>query len=254
MLNHRGEDHSGITTSTRRVQFAPLEQQEPQEEQEEQQDDHGIDITGEDRVVLASANDGIYNGGSRRATTISSQEEDMDDDLPPTRSTRLQPLELESNMDNDNDNISEEGGQDRQRLMMETWEDEEDSGVLEDPHAQGLGGDLVSAVLGIIKAMVGPAILYLPHGFAQAGFMTAVPILSFATLLYLSSSRCLLECWKNERSKQTSLSSSHSSLSYPDLAFRALGSRGESMVKIGIAAMQSGVCLTCKFFPLLEWV
>ena len=30
-----------------------------------------------------------------------------------------------------------------------------------DPHAQGLGGDLKSVVLGIVKGMVGPAILYL---------------------------------------------------------------------------------------------
>ena len=39
-----------------------------------------------------------------------------------------------------------------------------------EPHASGIGGDLTSAVLGIIKGMVGPAILYLPHGFAKAGF------------------------------------------------------------------------------------
>jgi len=38
---------------------------------------------------------------------------------------------------------------------------------------QVVGGDLVSACTGIIKGMVGPAILYLPHGFASAGYLVA---------------------------------------------------------------------------------
>jgi proton-coupled amino acid transporter len=37
-------------------------------------------------------------------------------------------------------------------------------------------------------------------------------------------------------------------LSYPELAFRAFGYRGESLIKLGIAAMQSGVCLTYLIF------
>lgn len=67
-----------------------------------------------------------------------------------------------------------------------------------DPHAHGLGGDLKSAVLGIVKGMVGPAILYLPHGFAQAGWAVAVPMLFASTALYLASSASLLECWEIE--------------------------------------------------------
>jgi len=134
-----------------------------------------------------------------------------------------------------------------------------------DPHAAHLGGDLTSAVLGIIKAMVGPAILYLPHGFVGAGYAVAAPIMLTATALYLHSSKCLLETWKHFQNEQNhelvpleeqdgtvlSLSSpskqttSHS-LSYPDLAHRAFGPRGETAVKVGIALMQSGVCLTCK--------
>jgi len=135
----------------------------------------------------------------------------------------------------------------------------------EDPHASGLGGDLVSAVLGIIKGMVGPAILYLPHGFAFAGWGMAIPIILVATMLFLSSSSCLLESWKLESSKgtfdkletseeemaQPRLESIHrrpAPLSYPELAKRAYGDRGEAAVKIGIALMQSGVCLTYLIF------
>ena len=66
-----------------------------------------------------------------------------------------------------------------------------------DPHAgETLGGDLRSAVLGIIKGMVGPAILYLPHGFAHAGYLVAIPILFLSAALFLASSSCLLESWK----------------------------------------------------------
>jgi proton-coupled amino acid transporter len=129
--------------------------------------------------------------------------------------------------------------------------------IAEDPHAQGIGGNLTSAVLGIIKGMVGPAILYLPHGFATAGYVAAIPIMLGATFLYLYSSRCLLDSWVLEtegkqNAEETSLLSRGSKrramLSYPELAYRALGSTGEAMVKTGIALMQSGVCLTYLIF------
>jgi len=191
-----------------------------------------------------------------------------------------------------------------------------------DPHAHGLGGDLKSAVLGVIKGMVGPAILYLPHGFAKAGWVIAVPMLFASTTLYLASSASLLECWKMETTNRkrllelgasgdgtnggrhailemkelrksnsssrsrsnsvgdsvndsgsgdefdneflegalvadkssdnkyitTSTPSASAPLSYPDLAKKAYGSNGQNLVKIGIAAMQSGVCLTYLIF------
>jgi proton-coupled amino acid transporter len=151
----------------------------------------------------------------------------------------------------DLDSDDEEG-----RLLIgrrPSWrEDGEES---QDPHAHDLGGDLVSAVLGIIKGMVGPAILYLPHGFANAGYVCAIPILIFSTVLFLCSSACLLDSWKLESQKAIAQSleagrkrSKRTILSYPELAYRALGPTGETIVKVGIAAMQSGVCLTYLIF------
>ena len=176
----------------------------------------------------------------------------------------------------------------RRNNQQEEDSDEDDDGsVIIDPHAAELGGDLTSAVLGIIKGMVGPAILYLPHGFVAAGFMVALPIMAISTALYLHSSRCLLESWKYESEKQGQLVPQHhpqeekhpseeeeiqfqdepematklkdhqqqnhhrrhtKSLSYPELAYRAFGQKGETMVKVGIALMQSGVCLTYFIF------
>lgn len=100
------------------------------------------------------------------------------------------------------------------------------------------------------------AILYLPHGFATTGYLLAIPIMFGATVLYLYSSSCLLDSWKLESaekpdSEQTSLvqTTKHRTiLSYPELAYRALGTTGESMVKTGIALMQSGVCLTYRTY------
>jgi len=137
--------------------------------------------------------------------------------------------------------------------LQEYWEHPPE----EDPHAQGLGGSLTSAALGIFKGMVGPAILYLPHGFATTGYMLAIPIMLAATVLYLYSSSRLLDCWRlesegiaaKENGEEISLvraKKRRTILSYPELAYRALGATGESVVKTGIALMQSGVCLTYR--------
>ena len=117
-----------------------------------------------------------------------------------------------------------------------------------DPHAAGLGGSLSSATLGIVKGMVGPAILYLPHGFASAGYLVAIPMLILSTSLFLWSSGCLLDCWKMENSKQRQHQQQPFALSYPELAYRAWGIKGQRLVQIGISLMQSGVCLTYLIF------
>jgi solute carrier family 36 (proton-coupled amino acid transporter) len=138
---------------------------------------------------------------------------------------------------------------------------EEDIKHEESEHADiEQGSNLASAVLGIIKGMVGPAILYLPHGFAGAGYAVALPILFICTCMYLHSSRCLLDAWNHELTRETNAPASELTnilqyhktnriiLSYPELAYRALGPSGETIVKTGIALMQSGVCLTYLIF------
>jgi hypothetical protein len=155
------------------------------------------------------------------------------------------------------------------------------NGAVVDPHHGEtmllVGSDLQSAVLGIIKGMVGPAILYLPHGFARAGYLVAIPVLFLSAVLFLASSSCLLESWKivscgemsvvsfttvsdddydyddhddmprlasdptTEETKRTARQTNNRRpppppLSYPDLAYKAFGPKGETIVKIGIAA------------------
>ena len=105
-----------------------------------------------------------------------------------------------------------------------------------------------------------PAILYLPHGFAGAGYVVAIPVLMLSTMLFLWSSNCLLQSWKAEsdrlNKKRLSMNNSGCAirlrkrikLSYPELAYMAFGIRGEKLVQVGITLMQSGVCLTYLIF------
>jgi hypothetical protein len=173
----------------------------------------------------------------------------------------------------------------RQSSAMPEWLEEIEQEE-EDLHAHGVGGDLTSAVLGIVKGMVGPAILYLPHGLAVTGWALAFPMMATTTLMFLYSSRCLLDAWRLEhdrmhrvmKKEETITATAENEnqpllmasieegeetttakpqeqraykmtfLSYPELAYRALGERGERVIKIGIALMQSGVCLTYLIF------
>jgi len=97
----------------------------------------------------------------------------------------------------------------------------------------------------------------LSHSQSQPTFLPlAVPIMCVCTTLFLYSSSCLLDAWKLESTKAEQqallvrgrIRRRRLHLSYPELAYRALGPRGESLVKAGIALMQSGVCLTYLIF------
>jgi len=63
------------------------------------------------------------------------------------------------------------------------------------------GGTITAAVFGIVKGMVGPAVLYLPRGFAISGWAVAIPAMITATLSYLYCSTRLLQAWKVESEK-----------------------------------------------------
>lgn len=80
----------------------------------------------------------------------------------------------------------------------------------------------------------------------RAGLLAAIPIMALATVLFLCSSSCLLESWKFESHKEADSIATLGEgfkrkriiLSYPELAYRALGTTGETIVKFGIALMQ----------------
>ncbi len=141
------------------------------------------------------------------------------------------------------------------------------------------GGSIGAAIFGLIKGAVGPAVLYLPRGFNQAGYAVAIPSMMAATATYLYCANRLLECWKVESDKNLALAekmeelrklldpegkeiesgkqdygavekvdphlamNDGTMLTYPELARRAFG-KASVLISGGIAAMQFGVCLT----------
>jgi proton-coupled amino acid transporter len=146
------------------------------------------------------------------------------------------------------------------------------------------GGGLTAAIFGIVKGMVGPAVLYLPRGFALSGYAVAIPSMIMATITYIYSATRLLQCWKVESEKNRvlaekleelralldpestdgasksqygavsnidphfgSMDNSGQFLTYPGLAKRAFG-KFSVLISGGIAAMQFGVCLTYLIF------
>jgi hypothetical protein len=77
------------------------------------------------------------------------------------------------------------------------------SAPVDDGHSHEVSGDTITAaIFGIVKAMVGPAILYLPHSFADAGYAFAIVALWICTAMYLYTSQRLLSTWRYVKSQQ----------------------------------------------------
>lgn len=77
-------------------------------------------------------------------------------------------------------------------IVRETEDDDYEEVVLDSVE----GGSLTAAIFGIVKGTVGPAVLYLPRGFALSGYAVAIPSMIIATISYLYSATRLLQCWK----------------------------------------------------------
>lgn len=203
--------------------------------------------------------DFTYEYASMRSVGVYLEEDEYNEDgrivISSPSSRKRQTLDLESFMK----------GDDIQKRNI--YRDSSD--FSHDPHGGGGGGSIAAAVFGIIKAMVGPAILYLPHGFATSGYAVAILVVLVITAMFLYSSDRLLDAWRYETEKESSvtMSSGYGSLlhqedasfttkpktkskhiSYPELAYRVYGETGEQAVKTGIALMQLGVCLTYFIF------
>jgi len=111
-----------------------------------------------------------------------------------------------------------------------------------DPHGGG-GGSIPAAVFGIIKAMVGPAILYLPHGFATSGYAFAVLVVIIITAMFLYGSDRLLESWRYEMARDTNtpLPSAYGSISDQESAPSLM--KKKEKIKAHILSRTSLSCL-----------
>mmetsp|Transcript_5441 Transcript_5441/g.7879 ORF Transcript_5441/g.7879 Transcript_5441/m.7879 type:complete len:567 (-) Transcript_5441:63-1763(-) len=157
--------------------------------------------------------------------------------------------------------------------------DEEDEEEFDDENEEVevvKGGSLAAAIFGIVKATVGPAILYLPRGFEHSGWVVAIFSMLLSLTVFVFSAYRLLECWRVERERNSQWAakiegirktllraepslgnygstdtkeetSAPKMLNYPELARRSLGGYS-CLVDIAIAANQFGVCLTYLIF------
>uniref|UniRef100_A0A7S2WLB3 Amino acid transporter transmembrane domain-containing protein n=1 Tax=Rhizochromulina marina TaxID=1034831 RepID=A0A7S2WLB3_9STRA len=100
----------------------------------------------------------------------------------------------------------------------------------------GVVSNMFDVVLAIIKATIGPAVLYMPKGFQEGGLCFSTPMLVFSFLLFACGSRCLIDAWSIHRK------------SYPALMGEAYGQFGVNLVRFVIVSNQCGICLTYFIF------
>ena len=93
----------------------------------------------------------------------------------------------------------------------------------------------------IVKCMVGPAALYMPHGFADAGLGSSLVIVFIANALFAAGILRLLDCWKARAGRPESL----------DVATLATSMGGNfvgRLVQFCVCSLQLGVCVTYFIF------
>ena len=99
------------------------------------------------------------------------------------------------------------------------------------------GSSLTETCLAIVKGIVGPAVLYLPKGFEEAGVGFGCVMIAASYAVFAFAATRLLECWRVEGGG-----------SYGTLAKKALGKRGMHLVRVSLVLQQCGVLLTYFIF------
>lgn len=106
---------------------------------------------------------------------------------------------------------------------------------------------LSDAAFAVMRSVVGPAALYLPHGVASAGLSASAVITIFSYLLFVAGTARLISCWRwhlrffpHEAGRPLA--------GYPEVARDLAGKGAERVVQFGIISLQLGVCVTYFIF------
>jgi len=145
-------------------------------------------------------------------------------------------------------------------------DDEEKEGGDVDEGGHDIGEYTPSAtILAIVKATIGPAVLFMPKGFQEGGIAFSVPMMGLSFLLVAWGSTSLLaaaaefqqqqEANRQEappprqlRRQGSSCSASASAASYAGLMGIAFGPSGTKLARVFIVCQQFGICLTYFVF------
>lgn len=100
---------------------------------------------------------------------------------------------------------------------------------------------MVGACLAIVRCMVGPAALYMPHGFAEAGLGGGIVLVCCATGLFFLGISRLLACWR-------AYAGTREAATVASLAQHLGGRWCRMLVQFSIVSLQAGVCITYFIF------
>lgn len=106
---------------------------------------------------------------------------------------------------------------------------------------------LSDAAFAVIRSVVGPAALYLPHGVATAGVSASVVITVLSYLLFVAGTARLISCWRWHL-RYFPREAGRPLAGYPEVARDLAGKRAEKVVQFGIISLQLGVCVTYFIF------
>eukprot|EP00658_Telonema_sp_P-2_P049525 TRINITY_DN37675_c0_g1_i2.p1 TRINITY_DN37675_c0_g1~~TRINITY_DN37675_c0_g1_i2.p1 ORF type:complete len:317 (-),score=79.89 TRINITY_DN37675_c0_g1_i2:816-1766(-) len=112
--------------------------------------------------------------------------------------------------------------------LLENQEEEEEG--------ETAGLTRVQLVFAIIKGIVGPAILYIPHGFKQGGCGFSIPMLWLSWCMFNWGISRMVQVWVLSRT------------SYADMMTEAFGWAGGATIRWFVLLQQCGVCVTYYVF------
>ena len=114
-------------------------------------------------------------------------------------------------------------------------------------HAAQNTASLSDAAFAVIRSVVGPAALYLPHGVATAGLSGAACITIFSYLLFVAGTARLISCWRWHL-RHYPVHERHLMAGYSRIARDLAGKNAEFVVIFGVVSLQLGVCVTYFIF------
>ena len=117
-----------------------------------------------------------------------------------------------------------------EQLHVEAVKSIDDSS--DDDKEEEEGFTLFQGIIAILKGAVGPAVLFMPRGFWEAGLIFGLAMLFLSYALFGYGSQRLLETWFRRKK------------SYSSMMGEAYGPYGVLLVRITIIAQQCGLCVT----------
>jgi len=118
---------------------------------------------------------------------------------------------------------------------------------------------LLDAAFAVVRSIVGPAMLYLPHALASAGLAAGAAIFAVSYGLFILGTARLVACWCWRTDKRSCAGTNRTSdddqppgeeklVGYSELALELAGPRAQLLVQLCIISVQAGVGVSYFIF------